>query len=159
MKTLLLSLLLMPALLSGCDSAKNTAQTLPVDATRPPSSGSNQPSSGIVGKYWKLVTLEGQPVKMAPDQEREAYFMLRDSSQVRGFGGCNTLNGSYELQAGNRLRFVNLLTTLKACPDMEGEGGFLEVLNLADNYTLTGDTLRLNVGRRAPLAVFHAVYF
>ena len=149
MKTQLYTLLLVFTLLMGCE----TAQKTPVAAAA-------QRADGIANKYWKLVTLAGQPVKMAPDQEREAYFMLRDSSRVTGFGGCNVLNGSYELRANQqRLRFTNLLTTLNACPGPNQERDFLDVLNQTDNYTVQGDTLRLNVGRRAPLVVFHAVYF
>ena len=148
MKKALPALLLAPALLAGCETTHKA-----------PAAAVPQRTEGITNKYWKLVTLEGQPVKMAPGQEREAYFMLKDSSRVVGFGGCNVLNGGYELQADRlRLRFTNLLTTLKACPDPNQEPAFLEVLNQADNYTMRGDTLMLNVGRRAPLAVFHAVY-
>lgn len=154
MKNILLALLLAPALLAGCESARKAA------TTPTPPTGMSQHTEGITNKYWKLVTLQGQPVTMAPGQEREAYFMLRDSSRVTGFGGCNVLNGRYELKKSQlRLRFTNMLTTLRACPGPNPEPGFLEVLNQADNYTLQGDTLRLNVGRRAPLAVFHAVYF
>lgn len=154
MKKTLFALLFAPALLAGCESAPKGAGT-PATAT-----STTPKADGIRNKYWKLMTLEGQPVTMAPDQEREAYFMLRDSSRVAGFGGCNALNGSYELTEGQlRLRFVNLLTTMRACPGPNPERGFLDVLNQTDNYTLRGDTLMLNVGRRAPLAVFHAVYF
>ncbi|WP_051718751.1 META domain-containing protein [Hymenobacter sp. IS2118] len=154
MKQTLLVLLLAPALLAGCETAKKTTPA----ATA--ATGARQKTEGIQNKYWKLVTLYGQPVQMAPGQEREAYFMLRDSSRVTGFGGCNTLNGGYELRADQlRLRFTNLLTTMKACPGPDTERGFLEVLNQADNFTMRGDTLMLNVGCRSPLAVFHAVYF
>ncbi|WP_205012949.1 META domain-containing protein [Hymenobacter nivis] len=148
MKNILFALLLAPAVLAGCETAQKTPAAT---ASRP---------EGIVNKYWKLVTLEGQPVTMGPGQEREAFFTLRDSSRVTGFGGCNALSGSYELNERQlRLRFTNVLTTLKACPGPGPERGFLNVLNRADNYTVRADTLRLNVGRRAPLAVFHAVYF
>ncbi|MFD2786760.1 META domain-containing protein [Hymenobacter rubripertinctus] len=154
MKNTLLALLLAPALLSGCEPTKPTTP----DATA--SAGTSRQPDGILNKYWKLMTLEGQPVTMAPDQEREAYFVLRDSSRVTGFGGCNALNGGYELnEQQQRLRFTNLLTTLKACPGPDTERGLLDVLNQTDNYTLRGDTLLLNVGRRSPLAVFQAVYF
>ncbi len=154
MKKALFALLFAPALLAGCESAPKGAPS-----TTPSTSASARPE-GIQNKYWKLVTLEGQPVTMAPDQEREAYFMLRDSSRVTGFGGCNVLNGSYELNESQmRLRFVNMLATMRACPGLDKERGFLDVFNQADNYTVRGDTLMLNVGRRAPLAVFHAVYF
>lgn len=154
MKTVLFSLLLASGLLAGCESVPKGA------ATPPAATSMREKTNGIQNKYWKLVTLEGQAVTMAPGQEREAYFMLRDSSRVTGFGGCNVLNGSYELNESQlRLRFANLLTTLKSCPGPDHERGFLDVLNQADNYTLRADTLLLNVGRRAPLAVFHAVYF
>lgn len=115
----------------------------------------------ITEKYWKLVTLEGQKVSMAPNQEREVHFMLKtDQNLVRGFAGCNTFNGTYILEKGQRIRFSPLAATLKACPDVDvNEAEFFKVFELADNYSINGDTLSLNVGRRAPLAVFEAVYF
>lgn len=115
----------------------------------------------IVGKYWKLKTLEGQHITMADNQEREIYFTLKSQdNRVTGFAGCNTINGEYTLEEGNRIRFKGMLTTLKACPDVDvDESAFLKVFELADNYTIVDDLLSLNVGRRAPLAVFEAVYF
>ncbi|MDT7827532.1 META domain-containing protein [Pricia sp. S334] len=115
----------------------------------------------IVEKYWKLKTLEGQDIQMAENQEREVYFTLKtDENRVQGFAGCNTLSGEYQLEEGNRIRFSKMATTMRACPDVEfNESKFLKVFELADNYTINGDTLSLNVGRRAPLAVFEAVYF
>ena len=48
---------------------------------------------------------------------------------------------------------------MKICPDVDvNESDFLKVFELADNYTISEDILTLNVGRRAPLAVFEAVY-
>lgn len=117
--------------------------------------------NGIVEKYWKLKTLEGKDIEMAENQEKEIYFMLKtDENRVVGFSGCNTFNGTYTLEKGNRIRFTQMLSTLKACPDVDiNESEFLKVFGLADNYTINGDILNLNVGRRAPLAVFEAVYF
>ncbi len=86
--------------MAGCgdtnpkDNSKNEADTLAkmentLDATP------------ITEKYWKLVTLEGQKVTMAQNQEREMYFMLKkDQNQVRGFAGCNTFNGTYIMENG-----------------------------------------------------------
>lgn len=84
---------------------------------------------------------------------------MLNGRRVVGYGGCNKLNGFYELNEQQlRLRFTNLLTTLRACPGSGNGRGFLQVLNQADNYTLQGDALMLNMGRRAPLAVVCAVY-
>lgn len=112
-------------------------------------------------KYWKLKTLEGQAVTMSKNQEKEIYFMLKTGeNRVQGFSGCNTFNGTYTLEKGNRIKFSQMLSTMRACPDVEvKESDFLKVFELADNYTINGDVLMLNVGRRAPLAVFEAVYF
>lgn len=115
----------------------------------------------VTEKYWKLKTLEGKEVKTAEHQEREAYFMLKtQDNRVTGFSGCNSFSGTYSLENGNRIRFSKLAMTMRACPDVDlNESDFLKVFELADNYTVNGDTLYLNVGRRAPLAVFEAVYF
>lgn len=115
----------------------------------------------IVEKYWKLVKLEGQDVEMADNQEREIYFRLKTADNaVLGFAGCNTLNGQYKLKEGNQIEFFNIGITMKLCPDVDvDESKFLKVFELADNYSISGDQLMLNVGRRAPLAVFEAVYF
>lgn len=116
---------------------------------------------GIVEKYWKLKTLEGKEIKMVENQEKEIYFMLKtNENRVVGFSGCNTFGGTYTLEKGNRIRFTQMLSTLKACPDVDiNESEFLKVFEIADNFTINKDVLSLNVGRRAPLAVFEAVYF
>ena len=45
------------------------------------------------------------------------------------------------------------------CPDLDlDESEFMEVFELSDNYRIHNDTLELNVAKRAPLAVFAAVY-
>ncbi len=115
----------------------------------------------IVEKYWKLKTLEGQDIQMTENQEREVFFTLKTAeNRVTGFAGCNTMTGKYTLEDGNRIRFSKMGVTMMACPDVDfNESEFLKVFNLADNYTINGDTLSLNAGRRAPLAVFEAVYF
>lgn len=118
-------------------------------------------NSPIVEKYWKLKTLEGEDVAMADNQEREVFFTLKSQdNSVTGFTGCNSINGEYILEEGNRIRFHNMATTLKMCPDVDvNESEFLKIFEIADNYTIVDDVLSLNVGRRAPLAVFEAVYF
>lgn len=114
----------------------------------------------IAGKYWKLILLEGEKVEMADNQEREIFFTLNaDDNTVSGFAGCNSITGEYELAEGSRIRFLNMGITMMICPDVAvNESEFMEVFELADNYAIYNNTLSLNVGRRAPLAVFEAVY-
>lgn len=115
----------------------------------------------ITEKYWKLVKLAGQDVVMSEHQEREAHFILKTAeNRLSGFSGCNNFFGSYTLEKGNRIHFSQLGATKRACPNLQvSEHEFLQVFGMADNYSLNGDTLELYVGRRAPLAIFEAVYF
>ncbi|GHT78859.1 hypothetical protein AGMMS50262_21930 [Bacteroidia bacterium] len=113
--------------------------------------------SELTGKRWKLVELMGQPVSYSEGQT-EAYITFSVDGKVSGNGGCNGFGGTYTLQDGNRIRFSQMVATLKMCLDMTTETGFLKVLETADNYNLNGDKLVLNRARMAPLARFEAVY-
>lgn len=108
----------------------------------------------IANRKWKLKTLEGKDV--SNDQENEIFFELdSDKKTFHGFAGCNNLSGNYILEKGMRIRFNQVATSMMSCPDGEiKERDVLNVFNLANNYTVDGNTLSLNVGRRAPLAVF-----
>ena len=115
----------------------------------------------IVNKYWKLIELNGNAVQMAANQEREQYFILREGGRISGFAGCNHFNGKYKLSEGNGITIdENLAVTLMICPDVDiDESAYLRVLSLIDNYTIKGDTLKLCVGKKNPMAIFEAVYF
>ncbi|MFB9058272.1 META domain-containing protein [Mariniflexile ostreae] len=114
----------------------------------------------IVEKRWVLRTLGGKDIVMADQQEREIFFILAaDENRITGFSGCNSLSGAYKLEKDNSIQFENIAVTMRACPDMDfNESEFLKVFELADHYTLDKDMLSLNMGRKAPLAVFEAVY-
>ena len=82
---------------------------------------------------------------MAENQEREVFFILKaNDNTVRGFAGCNSITGEYELEKGNRIRFTNMGITMMICPDIEvNEAKFLKVFELTNNYTINNDTLSL----------------
>lgn len=116
--------------------------------------------SQITEKYWKLVELRGKKVQHNEWNKREPHMILKaENNSVRGNGGCNTFNGSYELKEGNRISFSKIASTLMACENMKAEREFFNVLEIADNYNLFGDTLTLNKAKMVPLARFEAVYF
>ena len=146
MKTKTAFFALIAMVIMGCNSTKNTTTELK--------------DNSITEKYFKLITLERRAVTMAENQEREIFFTLKsEGNKVTGFAGCNSFSGEYTIEEGNRIRFKNMAITMMACPDVAvNEADFLEVFELADNYTIVNDVLSLNVGRRAPLAVFEAVY-
>ena len=155
LSTLFLSLFSL--LLISCGGNKKSNNEATSDETTTEQTNTDEV---ITEKYWKLIKLEGQDVEMVENQEREIFFTLKtEDNTVRGFAGCNSLTGEFELEDGNRIRFRNMGITMMMCPDVDvNEAEFMEVFELADNYTIHNDTLSLNVARRAPLAQFAAVY-
>lgn len=141
MKTIL-SALTAVLLLSACSNTRKTAANTSDD------------QSNIVNKQWTLFQLEGKPITKGANQEQAAYFKLTNDSKVMAHSGCNGMGGEYKLEPGNRIRFSNMLGTLRYCEEVPWEADYNEVFTLADNYTVHKDTLWLNVGRRAPLAGF-----
>lgn len=116
---------------------------------------------GITNKYWKLKTLNGQPVKMTKEQAREQFFTLRNDGTLTGFAGCNPFTGNYKILKGNKIIIEdNLAVAMKYCADSGiKENEFLQVFKEANQYTQLGDRLILRKEKGKDLAVFEAVYF
>lgn len=152
MKALSLYFTLMVLMSMSCKSHQNTMDN---------SSKTKEATmdDGITEKYWKLIELNGQSVETR-ENRKEIHMILKDrDSLVTGFGGCNSLSGTYELnKTQSRLKFSGIRATLMACADMETEQKFHAMLLKIDNYTLKKDTLSLNKARMAPLAKFKVVY-
>jgi len=110
----------------------------------------------IEDRHWVLTELRGQPVELG-EHQTQAFLLLRSrESRLHGNASCNTFNGDYAIKSGWRIEFAdNIAMTMMACPDMSVEDRFVEVLKMADNYSIGEDgTLSLNRARMAPLARF-----
>jgi len=113
----------------------------------------------LTGRYWRLVELRGKKIEKAEDQPKEVFlFFNTDGKSVHGNGGCNSIHGGVELTEMNRIKFSKMASTMMACPNMEDEREFLQMLETVDNCNLSGDTLVLNKARMAPLARFENVF-
>lgn len=151
MKNLLFTALIGATLFWGaCNSANKSASTTKQSAME---------NSDITGIRWRLIELNGKPVP-AKINDKEPFILLQDSTnRYSASAGCNVLGGTFTLQGNGRIKFSEGISTMMACPDMEEETAFKEVLKMADNYTVSGggDTLSLNKARMAPLARFQAM--
>lgn len=111
----------------------------------------------LIGNKWKLIELNGMPLKIDATPHKEAMIVF-DFSTLRfsGDGGCNKISGSFILQSGNRIVFSQAISTMMACPDMKIESQLLKVLQATDNYAINfgKDTLSLNTSKMACLARF-----
>jgi heat shock protein HslJ len=113
----------------------------------------------IEDQDWQLVELRGQPVE--PGQfARDAAINMRSADFVAsGNTSCNTYSGSYAIKNGQRISFApNMAVTMMACPDMNMESAFLDMLKQVDNYAVSAEgMLSLHRARMAPLARFAPV--
>ncbi|GHA71168.1 hypothetical protein GCM10009007_10060 [Formosimonas limnophila] len=109
----------------------------------------------IEDKRWKLVELNGQPVK---GTAKTHYLVLHsETKQVEAKAGCNAMFGGYEIKNQFQLTFKQMASTLMACENMATEDAFSKVLEMADNFSISGDKMSLNKARMAPLARFELV--
>lgn len=108
-------------------------------------------ASQITNTTWELIKLEGTNIEQSNEKGEKIQFTLNSVDQmVFGNSGCNSFNGSYELDDGNRIKFSKIASTRMACPESDiNEQEVLDVFNQADNYTIDGNKLILNVGKRA----------
>lgn len=115
---------------------------------------------GITNKHWRLKTLKGQKVIMGKNQERESYITLTNQdNQFNGFGGCNIISGKYTLDEDDKISFSDIISTLRACVDGDNqESEFMKVLHEVDGYSIKGDELWLNIGRKKGVATFDAIF-
>ena len=143
-------------ILGACKSSSGSTS----GSTSQPEVAEKQPES-ITEKYWKLVELNGKPVVL-DETGKGAFIILKsEENRVNGSGGCNTLTGTYQLDADvQRIRFSQMVSTQMACLNMEVENEMKQALEMADNYAVSpdGKNLFLNRARMAPLAKFEVVY-
>jgi heat shock protein HslJ len=104
----------------------------------------------LVGPYWRLVELDGQP-SISGGGAREPHLRFDPGNRVSGATGCNTLGGGYE-STDAQLRFGDLFSTKMACVEedrMAQETRFMRALASVGRFAITGDTLTLFSGDRA----------
>jgi len=111
----------------------------------------------ITGRRWKLVELAGKPVADLVNCKEPFLLLQKDELRFSASGGCNGLGGTFTFEANGRIKFTRGMSTQMACADMEVERAFGAALDMADNYSLSGDDLSLNKARMAPLARFKAI--
>lgn len=94
--------------------------------------GSAQPN--IAGTSWVL----------ADQLKGESPTLMVEKGKVNGSAGCNNYFGELTLDptAGNFVA-TNIGSTRKMCENMSVETNFLQMMNAANKYVVTGTTLEL----------------
>ena len=93
-------------------------------------------------QQWTVVELKGVPVQQSGGR-RDAHIVFEVTDRkFRGSGGCNQVNGNYNLDK-REIHFTDVVATKMSCDDIEFENVFLNELSKVDRYEINGDELKL----------------
>lgn len=114
-----------------------------------------------VGKYtlaetkWKLKELNG---KQVVQKDKKDYFIKMNSKDGRfsAYAGCNNFMGMYSMKSSTALSFSSVATTMMACPEMDLEQKFAQMLEKIDHYNIVENQLHLIKGKKI-IARFEAI--
>ena len=108
---------------------------------------------GLQETFWKLSALYGK--RPAPPLQgiAQIYLEFEDEKAIYGYGGCNTVTGTY-LTSENMISFTTALRTDVTCPRKDEERQFLRMLGEVSHYRLTEDSLILLGTEEMRLATF-----
>ena len=101
---------------------------------------------GLEGPTWVVQEMSVDGAMTAPIPETPLFAVFEDGT-VAGSSGCNSYNGSYEID-GNSMTIGPLATTRMACtPELLAqETLYLELLAQVDSYEVNGDELTMTSG-------------
>ena len=116
----------------------------------------SKPDVSLANTYWKLVQLNGGPVD--PGEGKELHMILKGDDQVGGYSGCNQFMGSVTV-SGDGLSFGPIAGTRRMCEgSMDQESAFLQSLETAHRYAITGEDLAIENANGEITMRFVAVY-
>jgi len=151
MKTLLkLCIVLLLLSISACMSAPEATTEPTPDAS---------PKASLRNTLWKLVELDGKPVRSRDDQRMASLTLSQEEPQARIATACNRGSATFTL-AGSSLKFGAAAATKMMCPaeQMQEEASFFKAIENTARYEITGESLQLFDANNQLLAAFHSEY-
>lgn len=115
-------------------------------STMSSSVGSFEEAERIITTSTWLLQDENGTVVSYNGQEVSLSFYKADGIKAFGFGGCNQYSTNVNLTP-EKMEFGEILSTMMACPEMEVEEAFTDLLTLVDNYEINGRELKLYQGK------------
>ncbi|MDO5654910.1 MAG: META domain-containing protein [Flavobacteriaceae bacterium] len=79
--------------------------------------------------------LSNEPVTLSFDQN--------SPSEIGGFSGCNLYGGNYTYSGDGMIKFSEIFSTKRACPDLDIENKFFELMNSVNRFEVKGNDLYL----------------
>lgn len=123
---ILLGIAVLAVTLASCGSAKEV-----------------DPIAMLTSKNWQLQSMNGNAVDASQFPQGIPNATFSTDNKIMGKGGCNSYNGSYNLNEEMGLNVSNVISTKMACDAMAGETEFFEALNKVNMSKIDPDKLTL----------------
>jgi len=126
---------------------------------RVPRAEQNIANSDLKNTYWKLIKIDNKSVKVEKNMKEPYVLFENDGKSVKGFGGCNSMVGTFN-QDGQNIKIGPLASTRKACINgMDTESKFHKAISETKKWYIQGEILKLADEHGKTLAELKAVYF
>lgn len=122
----LLGIAVLAVTLASCGSAKEV-----------------DPIAMLTSKNWQLQSMNGNAVDASQFPQGIPNVTFSTDNKIMGKGGCNSYNGSYNLNEEMGLNVSNVISTKMACDAMAGETEFFDALNKVNMSKIDPDKLTL----------------
>ena len=113
----------------------------------------NQVPTQLTQGRWLAVRLDTTSIEPLRKQTPCVEF-LAGEGRVRGSGGCNRFSATYVARTNGTLDISQIAATKRLCPEDAVERAFFRVLERADGFQLSGDTLYLADRQNSRIGTF-----
>jgi len=114
-------------------------------------------TSDLYGKEWNLVDLNGKAITVDTTFPKKPHLVFeKDSSRAVGNGGCNGFSTHFEVKENGGIEISRAAATLMACPNMDIEQQFFDILTKVKSYQIDGNSLTLYNENKEALAKLEA---
>ena len=111
-------------------------------------------NSKLQGVQWEAVYIKVNDSAAFNNPDPLPNLLFTSDSTISGNTGCNSFAGRYTLDDDNKITLSVGAMTMMFCMDVETEQIYIEQLQMAERYTLKGDTLTLYSPEKDPQIVF-----
>ena len=114
--------------------------------------GTSKPHKPLLQTAWVLQQMEGRNLTAEMKTDQLPRLVLEADGNFGGFGGCNSMGGSYKMTPSEALSqrdisgtmaLGGMFATKRYCPDDKVEMEYFALLAKVDSYTIDADRLFL----------------
>lgn len=140
---------------TACNNPNTKSTSEQLDSATVPATETS--STDLFGTPWKLLELNGKAITVDTTFKKDPVLVFeKKDAKLTGNGGCNSFMGSYSLKENNGIELTLGGATMMACPNLDLETQFFDILKQTKSYQIEGNILLLNNEAKEAIARLEA---